>query len=260
MILPGLTSVTFRSLEVDEIIDLCEKNGIKGIEWGGDIHVPPGDLSQAAKTQELCHEAGVQIAAYGSYYRAGCVDPQNQDFSEVLATATALGAPCIRVWTGPKGPDDTSPDLFEKVCQDLFRIADLAAEEGIRVVLEHHAKTLTETNTSLRELLDRVDHPKVEMLWQYQPHRSQAENMESLEICLPRLANLHVFYWTDALERRPLCEGSDFWSTVLDRVHSTEKKKRRFALLEFVRDDSVEQFREDARTLDEWTRGLSGNG
>ena len=260
MILPGLTSVTFRSLEVDEIIDLCKESRIKGIEWGGDIHVPPGEVGLASEIREKCHQGGIEIAAYGSYYRAGCVDPQNQDFGEVLSTAMALGAPCIRVWPGPKGPGETSPQLFDRVCQDLIRIADQAEEQGIRIVLEHYAKTLTETDESLQKLLTRVNHPKVEMLWQYQPHRTEGENLKSLEICLPRLANLHVFYWTDALERRPLCEGSDFWSTVLDRVHSTEKEKRRFALLEFVRDDSVEQFREDARTLDEWTRGLSGNG
>ena len=43
-------------------------------------------------------EAGLAIAAYGSYYRVEHDDPA--PFEPVLATAVELGAPTVRVWAG----------------------------------------------------------------------------------------------------------------------------------------------------------------
>ncbi len=43
MISPGLVSVTYRALPPAEIIALTAAAGLKGIEWAGDVHVPPND-------------------------------------------------------------------------------------------------------------------------------------------------------------------------------------------------------------------------
>jgi hypothetical protein len=48
-------------------------------------------------------EAGLQIAAYGSYYRLGT---GQLPFQSVLETAISLGAPTIRVWAGTVGSRD----------------------------------------------------------------------------------------------------------------------------------------------------------
>ena len=48
----GLLSVTFRHLPFERIIELAAEAGLDGIEWGGDVHVPPGDLKQAEKNRE----------------------------------------------------------------------------------------------------------------------------------------------------------------------------------------------------------------
>ena len=65
----GLVSISFRDLSVEQIIDLCKKNGLKSVEWGGDIHVPHGDTERAKRVYELCENNGISVAAYGSYYR-----------------------------------------------------------------------------------------------------------------------------------------------------------------------------------------------
>jgi 3-dehydroshikimate dehydratase len=49
MIHPGLVSVTFRKLTPVEVAGLVKKGGLKSIEWGGDIHVPHGDLARRAR-------------------------------------------------------------------------------------------------------------------------------------------------------------------------------------------------------------------
>ena len=43
----GLTSVTFRQKTIDEIVALARKAQLDGIEWGGDVHVPAGDVQAA---------------------------------------------------------------------------------------------------------------------------------------------------------------------------------------------------------------------
>ncbi len=72
MICPGLVSVSFRSLNCKEITELVKNAGLSSIEWGGDIHVPQGDLKKAREVRKMTQDAGLMTAAYGSYYRAGC--------------------------------------------------------------------------------------------------------------------------------------------------------------------------------------------
>jgi hypothetical protein len=51
MIRTGLVSVTFRQLSAEEIIKLVVCAGLEGIEWGGDIHVPHGDLKRSSASK-----------------------------------------------------------------------------------------------------------------------------------------------------------------------------------------------------------------
>ncbi len=98
---PGLVSVTFRQLSVQDIVNLTARAGLDAIEWGGDVHVPHGDLNAARAARIATEHAGLRVAAYGSYYRAGHAD--TGPFEDVLASAVELGAPCIRIWAGRQG-------------------------------------------------------------------------------------------------------------------------------------------------------------
>jgi len=80
----GLCSITFRKHSVDEVIDFAKSAELDGIEWGGDVHVPPGDLELARSVREKTEAAGLTIPSYGSYYR--CND-DTEPFSDVLDTA-----------------------------------------------------------------------------------------------------------------------------------------------------------------------------
>ena len=70
MIKTGMASVTFRQFDVDEVIRRTKEAGLMAIEWGGDVHVPHGDLDKARYTADKMRENGLEIASYGSYYRA----------------------------------------------------------------------------------------------------------------------------------------------------------------------------------------------
>lgn len=285
MITPGLVSVTFRHLPPEDIVDLARQAGLEALEWGGDVHVPHGDLARARQVGHMTVEAGLRVCAYGSYYRVGANEAP--DFEAVLATALALGAPLIRVWAGPPmgargagkwGSRDASPADWERVAVDSRRICDLAAREGLTVAYEFHAGTLTDTNESARRLLEMVNQspgapaaargPALRSLWQ-PPRRppyggakrgtDRAYNIEGLKMVGPWLANLHVFHWIrdgkpPLVARRPLAEGEADWPIYLRQAAADGVP--RCALLEFVRDDRPEQLMEDAAVLKRWLAAL----
>lgn len=69
MLKTGLVSVTFRDKTPEEIISAVKQCGLEGIEWGGDVHVLPGDVSRAREIRHLTEQAGLAVWAYGSYLR-----------------------------------------------------------------------------------------------------------------------------------------------------------------------------------------------
>ena len=96
----GLLTVSFRQLAPQAIVDLVKEAQLACIEWGGDVHVPHGDIAAAEATAAMTVEAGLEVAAYGSYYRTGVSEDDGLAFQSVLNSAIALGAPSIRVWAG----------------------------------------------------------------------------------------------------------------------------------------------------------------
>ncbi len=253
MIYPGLVSITFRKLSPSEIVGLVRKAGLVGIEWGGDIHVPHGDVGVAREVRALTQEAGLKVAAYGSYYRAGWSEANGLPFKQVLDSAVELGAPTIRVWPGNKGSAEAGESERWAVIEDLRRISALAAQVGVTISTEFHGGTLTDTNESASQLLVEVDHANLFTCWQ--PHNGEetAECVAGLRAVLPKVGNVHVFHWwPTAAERHALADGAERWAGFWRELKGAPGD--RFALLEFVRGDEPEAFLSDAATLGEWLR------
>ena len=243
MIVPGLVSVTFRQLTTDEVVDVAVANGLRAIEWGGDVHVPVGDTTTAGAVATRCAAAGVAVAAYGSYYRAGVPG----DFAAVLDTALALGAPRIRVWAGDSGSASTSAEQRAAVVGDLRRVTELAAERGVEIAVEYHARTLTDTLSSTVDLFAAVGHQGMRPYWQPPIGESDASCLATVAALLPDLVTTHVFSWADDGARMPLSARESLWRQVFARVR--REPGERYALLEFVRDDDPAALAEDAATL-----------
>lgn len=239
---PGLVSVTFRRLGVAEIVRLAAGAGLRAIEWGADVHV--GSPSAAREAAARCADAGIEVAAYGSYHRC-----DGGAFDDVLRAAVALGAPRIRVWAGRHG-SATEPDR-PAVVADLARVAALAAGEGLEICVEHHANTLTDTVESTVDLLAAV--PGVRPYWQPPVGDRPATALAAVAALRPVTA--HVFAWADDGTRLPLADGAALWRPVLAALDGT-----RYALLEFVRDDDPAAFAEDAATLLRWLSAVPRAG
>lgn len=247
---PGLVSVTFRSLSVSDIIRLTVENRLEGIEWGGDVHVPPGDFTVAREVAAATIDAGLEIAAYGSYYRAGESEKAGLSFARVCETAAALRAPTIRIWAGSGDSEEVTLAYRDLVTKDIDRVGAMAAEAGMTVSLEFHSKTLTNTAASTLELLKSTAQDQVKSYWQppvgQEPHAAR----EGLTMVLSRLSNVHVFHWwPDSATRLPLADGGEVWRRYLDLAQTGDRKG--WALLEFLRNDDPNQLRDDAQILRE---------
>ena len=253
MIRSGLVSITFRDLSPAEVIELVVQAGLEGIEWGGDIHVPHGDLERADEVGRMTEDAGLTVASYGSYYRVGVSEAGGLRFEEVLATAVALDAPTIRVWAGDRGSGEVNPGYRATVVRESRRIADLVKAAGLSVSFEYHSNTLTDTSASAVTLLEEINRDNVQTYWQPPVGASVDCCLEGLGRILRYLSNVHVFHWvrkTDGIDRRPLSEGREVWARYLKAISKTNRDH--YAMMEFVRGDSPESFLKDARTLGAW--------
>lgn len=244
MFISGLVSITFRQLSVEQIIERVRRCRLDAIEWGGDVHVPHGDVTRADQTRQLTLDAGLCVASYGSYYRVGHNEPVA--FEPVLETALALGAPIVRVWAGKQGSDTADETYWDAVIKDSRRIARLAAAEKIMVSYEYHAKTLTDTCAGTLRLLESVNEPNLLTHWQPVSQRSRERNLEELESIRPYLCHLHAFHWVDG-RRRPLAEGEADWRDYLKSAWETRRDHG--VLIEFVADDEPDNFTADAAAL-----------
>lgn len=245
----GLVSISFRDFSPEKIVKMCAKAGLDGIEWGGDIHVPHGNLQVAVAVREITAAAGLHIPAYGSYYRAGTSEQTGLAFEKVLATAIELKAPTIRVWAGNQGSADAGEAGRRCVINDLCRISEMARKAGISVSLEFHGGTLTDTNASTIKLMDELSGTDVFFYWQPPVNQPFEYCREGLAAVLPRLTNIHAFHWNP--ERRPLAEGIPNWKKYLEIAAADGKDH--YVMLEFVLEDSETQFYADAAILKELT-------
>ena len=246
MIKSGVVSVTFRKKSPRELIDISARAGLQAIEWGSDIHVPQGELALAREVRDMTISAGLDVASYGSYYYVG----MDQDFAPYLETAVELGAPNIRIWAG-KCPSKTSDKSFRnKVAEDTHRICEEAAKAGITISSEYHANTLTDNLDSAIRFLEDANSPNMYSYWQqplFVADEDQYPEMKKL-FDTGRLTNIHVFAaYRGKFNKRPLAEDTKEWREFLSLLKTDDKL--RYALLEFVKDDSDEIFIQDCATL-----------
>lgn len=248
----SLTSITFRKKTIEEIIALVRTTELNAIEWGGDVHVAPGDKEAAKKALRLTRESGLEISAYGSYYRC----KPEEDFTPVLESALRLETPIIRVWAGAgfafskDCPADDRLRFTEKLADNVRQ----AKEAGCIVATEYHGNTLTDTLASTQQLLKDI--PDLYTYWQprTRPPLPVAENISDVKALGKRVVNVHVFYWDEECVRHPIKDNAD---NLLQYLRAADQyTDARYAAIEFVKDESDAQLIEDAATLQELLRKI----
>lgn len=247
MICPGLVSVTFKNESPEFVLDAMRRAGLYAVEWSENWHVPAADPAAAAELAAKTRAQGAVVAAYGSYYRLGMNPNPEKAFRPVLKNAVAMSVPILRIWGGGRPSADLSAAERAAMAAEAALVSHMAANAGIKIALEWHRNTVTDTNESALRLLEEADAENLYCLWQPTPALNipqRCAGIAQLEQ-QKKLLNLHVYYWRGE-ERRPLIEGAAEWTQYLDRVNRAEP---RYALLEFVRGDTMQQLTDDADSL-----------
>lgn len=242
----GLVSISFRNTSPGEIIHAAKEAELDGIEWGGDVHVPAGDIKTAVDIREKTVDAGLEVIAYGSYYRAGRSDDYLPKFSKVMDSAQALNAPIIRIWAGNKGSADTSEAEFNRMVEETRAIADIAQKSGIILSFECHNNTYTDDYRAASRLVSKIDKKNVTMYWQPNQLKSDEYNIAAANALSDITTNVHTFYWIGN-QRYPLNKGVEIWSRYIDCFKNAAYPM--CFLLEFMHDNSIESLKDTAYVL-----------
>jgi sugar phosphate isomerase/epimerase len=251
---PGLCSITFRTLPADDVLALAARAGVEGIEWGADVHAPPGGDAGVTALGARTRDAGLSVVSYGSYL--GMAPSTDEQVDAVLDSAEALGAPTVRIWAEFGVTPDSPADERRRVTEHTAALVERIAARGLTATLEFHPGTLTETAWSANELLEAIGRTELRTHWQPDPSLAPETALDELAAVAPRLAHLHVFAWGTAGidERRPLDDGVALWPAAFALVEraSDAIAGGRYALCEYVRDDDPEKFVADVRVLRAW--------
>lgn len=238
----GLCSVTLRALAAGEVAELAAAAGLRVIEWGGDVHAPPGGALEEVREQTAT--AGLRTCSYGSYWRA------DGDFTEVARAAVVLGAPRIRVWAGTEGSADASARTRSRVVGALREATEIAVENGLSVALEFHSRTLADTPAAALRLLDEVGMEALSTYWQPPAGEPAGSAVEGLRAIADRVSAVHVFSWWPDENRIPLADRARLWLSALEVVAGRPVD----LLLEFVPDDDPGALAREAKTLLRWVK------
>lgn len=242
---PGLCSVTLRHLSTPEVIRHTARAGLRCVEWGADVHAPPGDDLGSLATHT--NAAGLGVASYGTYWRA----ESDEGDSSLLAAAQALGCRRLRIWAGSSGSARAAPRHRADVVARVRALADHADALGLHLAFEHHAGTLADTVEATLELLALVDRPNVDTYWQPRVGEPTDAALAGLSRLAPHVAAVHVFSWWPGITRRPLDARADLWTGAIEILAAQARPID--LLLEFVPDDDPTHLRREARCLQGWT-------
>ncbi len=235
----GLVSVSFRDKTPEEIAAAAGSCGLYYIEWGGDIHLPPGDVKRAEKMAALSEKNGLCPLSYGSYYKLGT----GSRFEPVLLTASALGAGIIRIWGGERPSAELSRAERLQLAKEASVCAAMALKQGITVALECHAGTVTDSYESAVDFLKTVGAENFKTYWQPDHRRDIEYNKDAIVALGPYICAVHVFNWDNG-RRFPLSAGSKSWRQYLSLLPKAP------LLLEFMPNDSLDELSSEAAALD----------
>ncbi len=237
----GIISVTFRPFTRSEIVRSAKDAELDAVIWGGDVHVPHGDISAAKEAAELCRNVKLDTSIYGSYYRTN-----GDGFDTVIETADALGSDTIRIWAGTKGSLDMTEDERRFTTETLIKNADTAKAHGKTLAFEYHGGTLTDNADSALRLLREADRDNIRLHWQPNQYRDLDYNIEALNKVAKYVDAVHVFAWVGN-GRFPLETQEKEWRMYFDILR--ERSSCSLAAMEFVPNETKEELLRDADVL-----------
>ncbi|MEU3629252.1 sugar phosphate isomerase/epimerase family protein [Streptomyces fradiae] len=154
-------------MEVRDVVRTAAETGCRGVELRAHPEEPvhPGLLPQERRSvvREFA-AAGVEVLAVAGYVRVAAEGDDEAVYEELyrlVHLAADLGAPFVRVFPGGGGrPQD---DADATAARRLGAAAEVAADAGVRVLLENHDSHPSGADTA--RVVAAVGHPHVGAVW-----------------------------------------------------------------------------------------------
>lgn len=227
----GLVSISFRKYDVETVIKKTEEAGLSRIEWGSDVHAPKDDIEKLNKIVLLQKKYGINCCSYGTYFRFG--ETPTEELESYIRAAKILGTDILRLWCGNKNSQDYSDSEKAHLFGECIKAAEIARKSGVKLCMECHNGTFTDTKESALELMRAVSSSSFRMYWQPNQYRTEEENLRYAEAVSDYTEHIHIFNWNG--ERRfPLKDGIDIWKKYLKKFGDDKT-----LLLEFMPDDNI---------------------
>ncbi len=248
----GICSISFRSLSPEEIMEAAVDAGLDGIEWGSDVHVLPGAVTEAKRITGLMKAKGLRNLSYGTYF--GVDQLELDKLADYLKTAQALETDIIRIWAPTKRRTELTNQEYAVYVDFMKKVADQAADYGITVCFECHHHTLVEDPQDAVQYLKDINRSNVKMYWQPNQFLSCDENVAAAKILCDYVENVHVFHW-QGMDRFPLWMGLDDWMRYKQALEADARRDRAY-LLEFMHDDAIASLKSSADALQEIVKSV----
>ncbi|MBN1673121.1 MAG: sugar phosphate isomerase/epimerase [Kiritimatiellae bacterium] len=195
-----------------EIVDLCKRLGVDGIEWG----LPPVDEAGAAikEMAKLTLDAGLDVAGYingGKLWK----EDEMQRWTDIVSS---VGGQSLRVshpWISCNYDEalhqrHSFGDIFKLARDGIPGLVELSKARGIRFVLEMHGGALTSSSMAAVRLFEGVDPKHIGVI--YDPANGALEGglrpRSDVEILGKYLAYVHaknvMWAWTDEIDYAPV--------------------------------------------------------
>lgn len=155
------------SLPVPDVVRLAADSGFEGLELRAHPEEPvhPGlTLAERVDVVEEFKAAGVEVLAIAGYAKVaapGDDDAVLTDVQELMELARDLGASFVRVFPG--GGDCSREEADATAARRLAALAPLAADLGVRLLLETHDSHSTGEDAA--RVLAAVGHASAGALW-----------------------------------------------------------------------------------------------
>lgn len=245
----GITSVTFRYLDYETVLDYCVESGLNCIEWGSDVHVPEQDFVRILRVKEASDRAGIRICSYGSYYKLCEHENYEEAFRAYLKAADVLKASIIRLWAGNLGADQASKEYYEQAVKETQTLCDMAIEYGITLAFEFHRGTLSDTADHAIQIYKDINRKNFALYYQYDSQISIEENITSLEKMLPYVKMIHVAYNDMKYKQMSLEEGEGIvlWTSLVKLLEEHDSEAS--LLFEFLKDSSLEGLKHETEIM-----------
>ena len=198
----GVYSIVLPDYRREDAAAKVAEIGYTGIEWtvgykdqvfdsGEEWHVSLTNLEEdAPRAREVAERYGLDIPSLGTSSDTG-------DFERIerlMKGAVAMGAPMLRIGSARYDGSTHYDELREMVIENYRTIAPMAADFGVKALIELHANTICPSAAAGMRILEHFDPEHVGAI--LDPGNMVIEGMErwrmGIEMLGPYLAHVHA--------------------------------------------------------------------